>query len=474
MKRREFVRRTMLVSSIAGTGIGLGMPVSSMAATCALENRSRTLVNLMLYGGMDSRFLFMPAPEHYNLDYVNKIWAARRNIYSSTYPDYAAMFANEYLRVSYAGGLEFGVYKQCGWLANEFNAGNVAIIANSYCSRNRRHDQSQLNANVGEPEFNELIYDRSGWGGRLQEQQSANRNVVELSHEISVFGNGSLEGDRLGRVIHAKNIRDIALPNVDTSGGTTSRRDVMTRALRSFYEARGAEAGNQPGSPYNIFFQHNDAFRAFGDAVTARVAACGDLPVELSGLVLNSNHFEQQCKNLYDIALMDTTSIDTQILSMRYDGWDSHNNQLNRISNNLEDLFGSSGGLATAMKSMQLLDSNAAEKMVFNCTSDFGRQLQANGDRGTDHGRGIYTVLLGNEVSGGTYGEMFPEREAQLDSNNRIPLETSGADILGLTSTEKIQAALCDWVEPNSGSVVFPNASLADEESPGLLSGILV
>jgi hypothetical protein len=60
-----------------------------------------------------------------------------------------------------------------------------------------------------------------------------------------------------------------------------------------------------------------------------------------------------------------------------------------------------------------------------------------------------------------------------LDGNGRIPLETSGADILGLTSTEKIQAALCDWVQPDSGSVVFPNASDADEELPGLLSGLL-
>lgn len=473
MKRREFMRRTMLASAIAGTGLGLGMPLTSMAATCTLENRPRTLINLMLYGGMDSRFLIMPSPAHVSANnYVDKIWAARRVLYANIYPDYASMFANEYLPVSYGGGLEFGVYKGCGWLASQFTAGNVAIIANSFCSRNRRHDQSQLNANAGEPEFDQLHYDRSGWGGRLQEQQVASMSVVELSHEISVFNNGSIEGVRLAKVIHARNMRDIALPNVE-AGGSTSRRDVMARALRSYYEARGAEAGSQPGSPYNIFFQHNDAFRAFGDIVTARVTACGDLPIELSGLVLNSNHFEQQCKNLYDIALMDTASIETQILSMRYDSWDTHNNQIGRISDNLEDLFSSSGGLATAMTAIAALGSNAADNMVFNFTSDFGRQLMANGDRGTDHGRGLYTVLLGNDVSGGTYGEMFPEREAEEDGNGRIPLETSGADVLGLTSTEKIQATLCDWVQAGAGAAVFPNAALADEEIPGMLNNLL-
>jgi len=463
----------MLASVVAGAGLGLGVPAPSMAASCTLENRSRTLVNLMLNGGMDSRFLFMPSPGHADLDYLDQIWQARKVLYTARYPDYATMFANEYVPVSHAGGLEFGVYKGCDWLASQFVAGNVAIVANSFCSRNRRHDQSQLNANAGDPEYDQLIYDRSGWGGRLQEQQAGTMSLVELSHEISVFGNSSVAGARLSQVIHALDMRDIALPNVRAGGGSTSRRDVMSRALRSYYEARSAEAGNQAGSPYHIFFQHSDAFRAFGDTVAARLDACGALPEELSGLDLNSGHFEQQCKNLYDIALMDAASIDTQILSMNYGGWDTHSGQLTSIGRNLQDLFGSSGGLATTMTAMTDLGTNAADKMVFNFSSDFGRQLKANGGFGTDHGRGIYTILLGSEVSGGTYGEMFPAREAQPDANSRIPLQTSGADILGLTSTQRIQAALCEWVEPGSSAAVFPTAGTAAEESPGLLDGLL-
>jgi len=462
----------MLASAMAGTGIGMGAPMSAMAATCTLENRPRTLVNLMLYGGMDSRFVFMPSPGHFNADYVDKIWAARAVLYATGYASYTEMFDDNYTLVTDPGGFQFGIYNGCGWLASQFTAGNVAIIANSFCSRNRRHDQSQLNANAGEPEFDQLLYDRSGWGGRLQEQQAGNTNVVELSHEISVFGNGSTEGERLSQVIHARNLRDIALPNV-SNGGTTSRRDVMARALRSYYDARGSEAGNQSGSPYNIFFQHNDAFRAFGDTVEARINACTDLPEELPVIDLVSGHFEQQCKNLYDMVLLDQNSINTQILSMRYDSWDTHNNQLSRISNNLGDLFGSSGGLAIAMAYMASQNAATAENMVFNFTSDFGRQLIANGDRGTDHGRGIYTILLGKQVSGGTYGEMFPEREVQDDGSGRIPLETSGADILGLTSTERVQAALCEWVEPGSSSDVFPDAGSSDVESANLLDGLL-
>lgn len=80
----------MLATAVAGAGMGL--PMSSMAASCSLEARPRTLVNLMLYGGMDSRFIFMPSPAHYSSVYIDKIWAARKTIYSNAYTDYGVMF----------------------------------------------------------------------------------------------------------------------------------------------------------------------------------------------------------------------------------------------------------------------------------------------------------------------------------------------------------------------------------------------
>lgn len=60
------------------------------------------------------------------------------------------------------------------------------------------------------------------------------------------------------------------------------------------------------------------------------------------------------------------------------------------------------------------------------------------------------------------------------DGNGRIPLETSGADIEGRTSAEKILAAACDWVEPGTeiGDIVFPGSMDADEEIPGMLGSL--
>jgi uncharacterized protein (DUF1501 family) len=64
------------------------------------------------------------------------------------------------------------------------------------------------------------------------------------------------------------------------------------------------------------------------------------------------------------------------------------------------------------------------------------RQIVTNGNLGTDHGRGISSVLVGSDVTGGVYGTLFPVSEA-VESNGKIPLETHGADIFGETSRAK-------------------------------------
>ena len=347
----------------------------------------------------------------------------------------------------------------------------MAVIANSVCSQNRRHDQSQLNANVAEPDFGELIYNRDGWGGRLVDYNALNSatgtSAIELSHEISVFCNGATEGMRLENVVHARDTRNIGLPNVNSEQSATGRNNIMTRALKAYYAGREPEIANQPVDwPYRKFFQHNSALRSFGDTVDSRLAACGALPASLSGLSLNSGHFTQQCRNLYDLTLL-SDIFDQAIVSMRYDSWDTHNNQHPRITGNLSDLFGVNGGLSTATSEIAGHGGSHLDNIVFSFSSDFGRQLRGNGDNGTDHGRGTYSIVAGPAVNGGVYGEMFPERESTL-INGQIPLETSGADILGQTSTERILQELSEWQSPGSASSVVVDASTSIEETPGI------
>ena len=98
---------------------------------------------------------------------------------------------------------------------SQFNNGRLAIVANAYCGRNRRHDQSILNADAGEPDFATLNFDRDGWGGRLVEQLGGTANSVELGSSVTTFNKGTVQGDRLARVLHAQDMRSLALPEAD-------------------------------------------------------------------------------------------------------------------------------------------------------------------------------------------------------------------------------------------------------------------
>lgn len=472
MKRRDFINRAVMAS--AGAGLISVMPRKLLAQSCQVTDLSRTLVNVMLQGGADLRFLFMPSPAHPDSEVLNGIWDARRALYDPAYDSYQQMFDNEYLLTTDPlSGLQFGIFKRSAWLQSEFEAGRVAVVANAFCSRNRRHDQSILNADAGEPELAQLNFDRAGWGGRLAEQLTGQSNVVELGQSVSVFCKGTTPGARLDKVVHAEDMRNIALAGESPDVPSNGRRNVLARALGSWYETRSEEVAMEqaPGWPYHTFFKHHKALDAFGSAIEQKLSQCQPIPKALADLALNKPDFAQQCRNLYDACQLPDV-LGARVLSMGYGGWDTHDDEYNEIGDNLEDLFGAEGGFATALpliEALPYLEQPQRDKLVFYFASDFGRQLLANGTGGTDHGRGTYSILTGSSVRGGIYGELFPQAEAQPGPDGHVPLEEQGADITGLTSTEKILANACEWCEPGSSPAVFPQAGAAAIETPGML-----
>lgn len=81
------------------------------------------------------------------------------------------------------------------------------------------------------------------------------------------------------------------------------------------------------------------------------------------------------------------------------DGWDTHDGQANRLTRNFAALDESLGALKSSLGS-------AWEKSCVVVASEFGRTAAANGTRGTDHGTGGLTMLLGGAVKGGkVHGE---------------------------------------------------------------------
>lgn len=100
-------------------------------------------------------------------------------------------------------------------------------------------------------------------------------------------------------------------------------------------------------------------------------------------------------------------------------GWDTHNNQNNRLKRQLTTL---DDGLAALKKSLGKRWDNTAIVIA----TEFGRTAKENGTKGTDHGTGSALLLAGGAIAGGRVlgqwpglqdHQLFEKRDLQPTSN---------------------------------------------------------
>ena len=452
MRRREFIKSALATGALYTSS---GFPVLERLAHASgipvLGNR--VLVNIMLSGGPDFRYLFPPAFDSTPDSYGFRHWEAKAAVHSieQTSTAYQLRWTNDYFHVS-DGTTEFGILAKCGWLKRMWDAGNVAIVSNAVGGTNRNHSHCRLIMNQGNLSTGANDFGRSGWGGRLASNMAG--NVLALTRTPKPFAYGphpTDPGQHDNRnLISARNTRQFALYRFGESVSPYSQKAHITRSLQNYYRALKREMS--PDSVYHRFVEHERALREFGEPVEDRLAVT-PLPDSIHALLggdLSDPVLGQQVRNLYD-SFVCSDILSLRVASLELGGWDTHRTQREVIEPKLEDLFGNGKALDALY---QELPVDVLDKTVFVLGGEFGRQLRANGDNGTDHGRGTSILIIGNSVRGGVYGDMFPVGElARLDD--------SSPDISGLTTIDSIYGKICDWVQPGSGGLVFPDRSLS-------------
>jgi len=409
-------------------------------------------------------------------------------------------------------GITFGIWKEAGWLIDMFLDGNVAIVANAAGGRNRDHSHSTIIMEQGNLLAGSNDRDHSGWGGRLA--QRAGGNPIALTSVPRPFCFGARNGNPAeidnSDLITVQNSRQLGLfgfdPLVNRSYSSTQK---IAGSLQTYYASLQEQSLSTDA--YEKFLDHEIKVRTFGELIKERLDFAEPLLIRAlhsnnidgggaTGLNLNpangesrrtlrSSGFGQQIRNLYDV-IASNDLLDLRVASMSYGGWDSHENQrqdgtpsdldnpdVNRgIESNFKDIFGGPsnrsglstsalhGGFSALWASLEEANSASKDRIVINIAGEFGRQIRDNGDRGTDHGKGNYMLLIGNGVHGGVYGDLFPEPEIDrlADSSIRTP------DIDPLTDLDHIFGAACDWVVPGSGGQVFSGRA----SNPNIESGI--
>ena len=121
-------------------------------------------------------------------------------------------------------------------------------------------------------------------------------------------------------------------------------------------------------------------------------------------------------------------------------GWDDHIQEENRLQKGLTDL---GGAIAAFYKDL----GDQAGNVLLVSMTEFGRTLQENGNRGTDHGHASVMMLLGGGVKGGkVYGRwpglepenLFEGRDLQVTTDFRQVLSEALSNHLGIADVSGI------------------------------------
>jgi uncharacterized protein (DUF1501 family) len=115
-------------------------------------------------------------------------------------------------------------------------------------------------------------------------------------------------------------------------------------------------------------------------------------------------------------ALIDAR-LGAEVISVELGGFDTHNNQLTRHQQQMEQLDGALGAFLAD------LDGHpAAANLLVCCFSEFGRRAAENGSGGTDHGTAGPVLLAGPSVRPGIHGR-YPALD-QLDERGNLGFTT--------------------------------------------------
>jgi uncharacterized protein (DUF1501 family) len=117
-----------------------------------------------------------------------------------------------------------------------------------------------------------------------------------------------------------------------------------------------------------------------------------------------------------------------RIAALAFDGWDTHAQELPRLSRLL-------GGLDSAIAGFEKEMGPAWKDTVIVATTEFGRTAHVNGTQGTDHGTGTVMFLAGGAVRGGRVITDWPGLRAnQLRDSRDLAATTDARAVMkGLT-----------------------------------------
>jgi uncharacterized protein (DUF1501 family) len=445
MNRKEFIQYSL--ATAAGLSLWDRLSFASALEAAALSSANRLLINVLLEGGPDFLHLIVPKPSADTTSYSYKYWNNRtrtiaRGTSVNNFNSWNSAYTSDYEEIT-QNGQTFGVLKgdraasksYNGWLISQIKAGKVAIICNVRHSTSRDHSNSQMIVQSGLYGSSPLQTSNAGWGGLLMNQGTlTGKRLLSMSNPMRPFCNSN-GANKAVSFTDSRNFGLTRSADLGTTEPTWDNRFRRLRAIKTYLSERNSTSpftGSANNTLNNKFTAQYGKLSALTDAVKNTLNNTSNpqsmdiknlYPASNNGsagagaLISNAN-FGRQIANLYDA--LQVPSLNMAIASLAYGGWDSHKNQKADVEKQFDDLFGTNRAFDTLFK--QTGGSSVFNNSTMMFYGEFGRQLKDNGDGGTDHGTGNFVFLIGGQVTGGVYGNMFPDK----DKNN---FDFGGRDI---------------------------------------------
>jgi uncharacterized protein (DUF1501 family) len=394
--RREFLK----LSGLAALGLfSLGVPSWIYAAAELLTKRKdKTLVVLFQRGAADG---------------LNMVVPYREADYYRMRPTIALKGPGQEGGVLDLDGT-FGLHPALAPLMPMWKSGNLALIhAAGSPDPTRSHFEAQDNMETGTPGFKAT---QDGWLNRaLQQVSKKNRNPL-TALAVSPRLPRALRGD---------------FP-VTTMNNMESYR---------FLGGAGPEASFEMMYEKSVDLLLSGTGQATADSVNLLQDVLKSQPENLSA----GYGKDRASKSLSQLARVIKAKKGLRAGFLDIGGWDHHLNEGStdgQLNSHLKDL---GEGLAAFYRDL----GDMAGDVVVVTMTEFGRTVQENGDRGTDHGHGSVMTVLGGEVKGGKVYGRFPglQKEALFE----------GRDLEVTTDFRQVLSELLELHLGLKDPTIFPN-----------------
>jgi len=149
-------------------------------------------------------------------------------------------------------------------------------------------------------------------------------------------------------------------------------------------------------------------------------------------------------EQLRQVAMFISAGIDTPVYRVRLDGFDTHEHQLGRHTQLLNELGVGLNSFARSLK----LHGHWRDTLIMSY-SEFGRRAAENHSAGTDHGTAAPHFVVGGAVNGGLYG-VAPDLGQLIDGDPAHTMDYRAlyhrvlTDGLGITSSPAPLATFSD------------------------------